>query len=416
MISIQRKEDCCGCSACQQICPQKCITFKADEEGFPYPHIDLETCIDCHLCENVCPVLNQEQERTPIEVYAAYNNNQEIRANSSSGGIFTLVAEEIIDKNGVVFGVRWDSDWNAVFDYTTKKEDLHLFRGSKYVQAQLGDKFQQVKEFLLKQIPVLFTGTPCQIAGLRRYLKKDYEHLLLMDLICEGVPSPKVWQKYLSEEICCFKKAYRKFHKKDRTDSYIIDNISFRDKEKGWKSFGLTIYGHFCSDLMDSPIKMERRSPYLLALFNYLDLRPICYTCPFKKCKSYSDITIADYWGIHVHHPEMDDNKGTSMVFVNTNKGKDYLPLEKTTFLKTSYEENFYFNNIVTSVKKHRNRDKFYLKIDECDSIKTLLSRCTFPLSYKTKELIKKMLSRIISKKLYHKLESVWRRAKKSRW
>lgn len=416
MISLKRKENCCGCSACQQICPQRSITYLADEEGFSYPHIDMDTCIDCHLCESTCPVLNPEQDRTPIEVYAAYNNNKEIRANSSSGGIFTLVAEEIIDKNGIVFGVRWNSDWDAVFDYTDKKEDLHLFRGSKYVQAELGDTFQKVKKFLSERIPVLFTGTPCQIAGLRKYLKKDYPNLLLMDVICEGVPSPKVWKKYLSEEVSSYKKKLVKSKTRNRTDSYIIDNITFRDKEKGWKNFGLTIYGHFKSDLTDNPIKMERRSPYLLALFNYLHLRPICYTCPFKKCKSYSDITIADYWGIHIHHPEMDDNKGTSMVFINTNKGKKIFPLEKTTFLKTSYEENFYFNNIVTSVEKHRNRDKFYSKIDECKSIKTLLSRCTFPLSYKIKELLKTMLSSIISQSLYHKFERVWRRVKKSRW
>lgn len=416
MISVKRKEDCCGCSACQQICPQKCITFSADEEGFPYPNIDMDRCINCHLCEKVCPVLNQEQERTPIEVYAAYNNNKEIRAKSSSGGIFSLIAEEIIDKKGVVFGVRWNSDWDAVFDYTPKKEDLRFFRGSKYVQAQLGDTFQKVEMFLKENILVLFTGTPCHIAGLRNYLKKDYDNLLLMDLICEGVPSPKVWKKYLAEEICFHKKKFSKSYKKNKRDSYIIDNISFRDKEKGWKNFGLTIYGHFYSDRIDSPIKLERKSPYLQALFNYLDLRPICYSCPFKKCKSYSDITIADYWGIHINHPEMDDNKGTSMVFIHTKKGKDYFPLQKTTFLRTSYEENFYFNNIVTSVKKHPNRDKFYSSIDKCKSISTLLNRCTFPLSFRIKEMFKAALSRIISKHLYHKLETVWRRVKKSRW
>lgn len=413
MIKIQKREDCSGCSACQQICPQKCISLSPDNEGFLYPHVDLQRCVDCNLCEKICPVLNQEEERKPIEVYAAYNKNEDIRAKSSSGGIFTLIAEEIINKNGVVFGVRWNSDWEAIFDYTNKVEDLHFFRGSKYVQAILGDTFHKVESFLKKQTPVLFTGTPCQIAGLRRFLRKDYPNLFLMDLICEGVPSPKVWKKYLLEEIEYYKTTSFPNKTTNRNGTYNIDNISFRGKEDGWKNYGLTINGHYTFDMKDCTIKIGRKSPYLLALFNNLHLRPICYSCPFKKCKSYSDITIADYWGIHINHPEMDDNKGTSMVFLNTTKGISLFPLDKTIYLKTTYEENFYFNNIVTSVKKHKNRDKFYAKIDKCKSIRKLLSNCTFPLSYKIMEKIKYALSKTVSKKIYHKLESVWRRVKK---
>ncbi len=194
---------------------------------------------------------------------------------------------------------------------------------------------------------------------------------------------------------------------------YIIDKISFRDKGNGWKNYGIIIYGHYESELKKSDITLGRESPYLQALFYNLHLRPICYSCPFKQCKSYSDITIADYWGIHINHPEMDDNKGTSMVFLNTIKGISHFPLNKTIYLKTEYEENLYFNNIITSVKKHRNRDKFYAKIDKCKSIKKLLTNCTFPLSYRIMEITKYVLSRNISKKNYHKLEAIWRKAKK---
>lgn len=413
MIKIQKREECCGCSACQQICPQKCISLLPDNEGFLYPHVNLQKCVDCRLCEKVCPVLNQEDERKPIEVYAAYNRNEDIRIKSSSGGIFTLIAEEIINMNGVVFGVRWNSDWEAIFDYTTKVEDLRLFRGSKYVQAKLDNTFHLVEKFLKDEKKVLFTGTPCQIAGLRKFLRRDYPNLLLMDLICEGVPSPKVWKKYLEEELCLHNKSSQS-QTTNKKSLYIIDNISFRDKGNGWKNYGIIIFGHYESELTKSNITLGRESPYLQALFYNLHLRPICYSCPFKQCKSYSDITIADYWGIHINHPEMDDNKGTSMVFLNTTKGISHFPLNKTIYLKTRYEENFYFNNIITSARKHKNRDKFYAKIDKCKSIKKLLKKCTFPLSYRIMETTKYVLSKTISKKNYHKLEAIWRKAKKS--
>jgi len=161
------------------------------------------------------------------------------------------------------------------------------------------------------------------------------------------------------------------------------------------------------------PVSIYRDSAYLQALFHYVILRPICYSCPFKKCKSHSDITIADYWGINILHPEMDDDKGTSMVFINSEKGKLFFQIDKTVYLKTEYEESFYHNNVVTSVKKHSNRDRFYSNIDNCKSIIKLLNSCTFPLSYKIKELFKSTLSKYISQKSYHKLELVWRRVKK---
>ncbi len=168
-----------------------------DEEGFKYPQVDDEVCIECGLCEKTCPVINQAESCKPIKVYAAKNNNEEIRLKSSSGGVFTLLAESIIKDGGVVFGVRFDSDWNAVHDYTESVEGLEVFRGSKYVQSDISDNFKKAKEFLKKGRKVLFSGTPCQIAGLKEFLRNDYDNLLTVDVVCHGVPSPAVWIAYI---------------------------------------------------------------------------------------------------------------------------------------------------------------------------------------------------------------------------
>ena len=196
MIIINKREDCCGCSACQQVCPQECITMIPDKEGFYYPHIDLDKCINCHLCEKVCPIINQGTERNPLEVYAAYNKNEDVRAKSSSGGIFSLIAEKVIQNKGVVFGVKFDSDLNVTFGYTDTIEGIGQFRGSKYIQAHLGDTYKIAAKFLKDGRLVLFSGTPCQVAGLKGFLNKDHPNLLTLDIICEGVPSQKIWKRY----------------------------------------------------------------------------------------------------------------------------------------------------------------------------------------------------------------------------
>lgn len=200
MIDIKDKKLCCGCNACVQRCPKQCISVQKDEEGFLYPIVDLSICIDCGLCEKVCLVLNQGSERNPIEVFAAVNKDDSIRMQSSSGGIFTALAEQIIQEKGVVFGARFDEKWEVKHDYTETIEGLKAFRGSKYVQSRIGDTFSKAEFFLKAGRKVMFTGTPCQIAGLRLFLRKEYENLLAVDIICHGVPSPLVWRKYLGEK------------------------------------------------------------------------------------------------------------------------------------------------------------------------------------------------------------------------
>lgn len=201
MIFIQDKKECCGCSACASVCPKNCITMSEDSEGFLYPHVDESVCIDCHLCERVCPMINHGKDREPLAVYAAKNSNETIRMQSSSGGIFTLLAERVIDEGGVVFGASFNDRWEVVHDHVETKEELAKFRGSKYVQSKIGDNYRKVKLFLSEGRNVLFSGTPCQISGLKKYLRKDYDNLLAVDFICHGVPSPGVFRTYLQEEI-----------------------------------------------------------------------------------------------------------------------------------------------------------------------------------------------------------------------
>ncbi|HIZ04998.1 MAG TPA: Coenzyme F420 hydrogenase/dehydrogenase, beta subunit C-terminal domain [Candidatus Phocaeicola gallistercoris] len=325
MITITQKQDCCGCNACVQICPKQCITMQEDEEGFLYPHIDRNTCVDCHLCEKTCPVLNQGKEREPLKVFAAINKDEKVRMQSSSGGIFTALAEYVIKQGGVVFGARFDEQWQVKHDYTETMEGLATFRGSKYVQSQIGNTFQETEQFLKAGRKVLFSGTPCQIAGLLSFLRKEYDNLLTVDFICHGVPSPMVWRRYLKEEVArqCEKNSVLNYPISEK--DVRVEDISFRNKRLGWKkySFALTLSTtngsgkkiQFCSY---APIT---KNEYLRGFLSNVFLRPSCYSCPVKSLKSGSDITLADFWGIQSDSKFADD-KGTSALIVNTALGK----------------------------------------------------------------------------------------------
>lgn len=197
MINIKEKETCCGCMACVQKCPRACIEMVEDNEGFFYPRVNMDLCIDCHLCEKSCPVINQAEKKTPIIVYAATNNNENILKESSSGGIFTLLAEKILLEGGIVFGAAFNDKWEVCHIHVEKKEDLCKLRGSKYVQSRIGSTYKEAESFLKQNRKVLYSGTPCQIAGLKKYLRKDYDNLFCVDVICHGSPSPGIWKSYL---------------------------------------------------------------------------------------------------------------------------------------------------------------------------------------------------------------------------
>lgn len=348
MIDIIKKEDCTGCHACYNVCLKECITMEHDVEGFLYPNINTEKCIKCNLCEKVCPIIHQEKiENNPI-AYGCYNKNEDIRNQSTSGGIFTLIAENVINSEGVVFGAEFDENYNVIHSSTDNISGLEKFRGSKYVQSKIGDTYKQIKQLLKEDKTVLFTGTPCQIGGLKSYLRKDYSNLICQDIVCHGVPSPYVWQHY------------KNLISKDRN----IKNINFRDKSTGWKRYSLKF------DFTDGKSYEEvgNENAYIKGFIKNLYLRPSCYNCAYKTLNRQSDITLADFWGVEDILPSLDDNKGTSLIFVNSDKGKYLFDKIKNNIIYegVDIEKSIEFNPCaIKSCSYNKKRNLFMDKYNE---------------------------------------------------
>ena len=380
MIQVINKSKCCGCTACISVCPKQCISMEEDSEGFLYPAVDIKQCINCGLCEQVCPMLHVNQSRKPLVVYAAKNPNELIRLQSSSGGMFTLLAEAVIDKGGVVFGARFNKNWEVVHDYTDNKEGLSVFRGSKYVQSKVGDCYKQVKRFLDMGREVMFTGTPCQIAGLKNYLRKDYENLLAVDVICHGVPSPKIWRIYL-DEILDRKGGKNSVLSHPIDEKMEINAIDFRSKSTGWKkySFALTLSeakaeGEKNTVLLSS---VFTENPFMNAFLCNLSLRPSCYVCPFKAGRSLADITLGDFWGIENLLPDFDDDKGCSVILIYTDNGGKFCSSLFYDKHRVSYADVLKKNGFMEiSVPKHCNRDFFFRQLIKGKSFEQIWESC----------------------------------------
>ena len=387
MIQIIDKHNCCGCSACSSICPKHCITMQADNEGFLYPKVNEADCIDCGLCEKVCHELHPFEERKPQKVYAAINKDEEVRLKSSSGGIFYLLAEKTIAEGGVVFGARFDEQWQVVIDYAETMEDVKAFMGSKYVQARTATAYADAKRFLTERRKVLFSGTPCQIAGLHHFLRKPYDTLLSVDIICHGTPSPKVWGLYLDEVVTAGRKA--------------INDVQFRNKRNGWKAFNFTM--EYNKDEQSvSLCSHHQQNHFMRAFLRDMILRPSCYQCQAKSGRSHSDITIADFWGINTEMPEMDDDKGTGLVLVNTNKGLSAIDWNKINHKETTAEVALRHNSAYNlSVYVHPNRRNLFSRLDKANSVIALIDeelRLTLKYKliieiYRFRRLINKLLN-----------------------
>lgn len=346
MIEIINKQDCCGCSACEQSCPKQCISMQADDEGFVYPLVKKSQCIDCGICNKVCPTINSRNSQKPISVYASKHRNEEIRLRSSSGGIFTAIAEDILNKGGVVFGAKFDDEWNVIHSHTETLDGLAAFRGSKYIQSLLGNSFQHVKSFLQQGRQVLFSGTPCQIAGLKKYLKKEYVNLFTIEILCHGVPSPKVWREYLNEKKNIFK-------------CNNITNIEFRNKKTGWSKFKFII--QFENNTEYEVLATE--DLFFKGFLHNLYLRPSCYCCRSKNGRAGSDITIADYWNINEALPAFNDEKGVSLILVNSERAQKLLQSLSSEIeaIETSYEVCTGKNGgFVEKLPVHRHRQSFF--------------------------------------------------------
>lgn len=350
MITIYDKHNCCGCGACEQRCPKGCIKMCEDEEGFLYPKLNSDDCINCGICEKVCPVNNTNEPNEPIHVFAAKNSNDDQRLKSSSGGVFILLAEYVIKQGGVVFGARFNKNWDVEHTYAETVEELYPIMRSKYVQSRIGNSYNLAEQFLREGRLVLFVGTGCQIAGLRKFLDCQYEKLLLVEIVCHGVPSPRVWRKYLSDEI--------------RGSITSINDINFRDKDGYcWEKYGFSI------DINNTKYtKPSWETSFIVGFWNNVFLRPACSSCPTKAGKSGSDIIIGDFWGIDKVLPEMNDSKGTSMILVNTLKGVQIV--NKLDFEKkvVDYKKAIRYNDcVIKSSNHHINREKFFYLFNRTD-------------------------------------------------
>lgn len=367
MINIKDKKNCCGCKACEIICPKNCIEMTVDEEGFWYPIVDKDKCIDCGMCEKSCPILNKASRKKSFDakVYGAYSNNESIRINSSSGGMFSELAASVFEKSGAVFGCTMNDDFSFAKHIKVENvDDLPKLQGSKYLQSDTNITFEEVKNCLQNGQEVLYSGTPCQIAGLKSYLgkySKDY-NLVTVDIICHGVPSSNVWN--------CYKSALVK--KFDST----VEKISFRNKSNGWQNYSLLCefenkkeYKKFAGDDL-----------YLRGFVADYYLRPSCYDCQFKGDNIKSDITLADFWGIDKVNPKFNDDKGVSLVVIHSQKGQQIFDEikdnEKITYFSENAEKGLEYNPSYYNSVKMKNMRKVFFKQFEKNGVEAFENCC----------------------------------------
>ena len=320
-VSTLEKTRCYSCRSCFLSCPRDAIEMVEDEEGFFYPEVNDGKCVECGICAARCPAMNPPvRENFTQTSRAVWLKDTEKLLQSSSGGLFAGLAERVLDDGGVVFGAAYDGDLKVGQTFVESKDDLWKLKGSKYVESGTGDSFRQAKEFLDGGRKVLYSGTPCQIAGLKKYLAGDYENLLTADLICHGVPSQKLWLKYLG-------------WLGGRLGGRII-YYGFRDKDVG---------GWSCGGKTKTKTKVIDGScdPYYASFLRCETYRESCYSCPFSSMERPGDVTIGDFWGIEKFHPEIDRTKGVSCLIVNSEKGKRMLEKcsDKFNFIGTSLEE-----------------------------------------------------------------------------
>lgn len=371
MITITDKSKCCGCNACANICPKNCIKMKRDEEGFLYPYICQDECISCNFCESVCPEINVRAE-VPFKQdgYIVQIKDENIRRESTAGGAFSAIARYIIQSGGVVFGVVMDDKFLAHHTYVESELELQKYRNSKYVQSFVGEStFKQVKEFLNKGRVVCFSGTPCQIEGLKLFLKEDYKKLITVDVVCRAVPSPLAFEKYIELQNKCL--------------SADIINVRFRDKCFGYKYSTMNI----CTTKNNGSYHRGIESdPWLRAFFSGICNRPSCYDCSFRKRYRVSDFTIWDCFSVRKFSKKMDDDKGTTRMLVHTSKGREIFDKikEEIKYVELNPDE------IVTGVKEifepskqNPKRDEFMADLNILDAEK--LFKKYFPNTIKVK-------------------------------
>ncbi len=387
MIEINNKTDCCGCSACEQICPKRAIQMKQDKEGFYYPCVDRQTCVDCHLCEKVCPVKHPAvQTELTREVYICQNRETEIRKDSTSGGAFSAIAKYVLDKGGVVFGAAFDNNFCVVHSAVETYDDLKMLRGSKYVQSNPGNAFSMVKKLLNEGRLVCYSGTPCQIEGLNAFLQRSYDNLILVDLVCYSISSPLVWKQYL-----------RLLEKEKKIILQQVGKVKFRDKNPyGYEYTRMTFYdmsGNVCYSSGPESNEMLR------SFVSNTSTRPSCYKCKFKKTKRVSDFTIWDCYNIYQYDKKMDDNLGSSHVMVHTQKGKEILNQIASDYLKVKKANlEFAINSepaMTQCASPGEHRREFFAMLAKNNSGEALKQFFPVSIKVKTERFLRENLSKI---------------------
>ena len=358
MIEIKKKVNCCGCEACGNICPKGAIKFASDDKGDLYPNVSEELCVDCRLCEKVCPIINKPNSVNfdSPRAFAAWNYNSDQRNNSTSGGVFPLLANVVLENGGYVSGVMYEDDFTISHTIISKSCNLHKILKTKYAQSNNNGVYKKVKELLISDNSVLYCGTPCQVAGLKGFLMKDYDKLLTVELFCHGVINQIIFKKYL-ESI--------EKHNKSR-----VKSVEFRNKRNGWDKSSTVV-----SLANGSEYNKSNEDEYLMGYLRYnLYIRPSCTDCEFKSFPRQADISIGDLWGVETIMPEH-DNKGASAVLINSKKGQAFFEKISDKLFINELSLDFVVENnpsLITSYKLGKYSDKFYKKYKKYDFIKLL--------------------------------------------
>ncbi len=352
MITITDKSQCSGCSACYSVCPKGAITMQPDEEGFLYPVVD-NKCVDCGLCDKVCPINSSGNDtELPKNAFAIRTKNDKFLKECASGGFFTQLSQHILKNNGVVYGAAYGENNEVVHTVAEKEAECLKFSSSKYVQSKIGDTFKNVKEDLNSGRTVCFSGTPCQVEGLLNFLGRDYANLITVDMVCHGVPSPFLWEKYIES----MEKKYK---------SKVI-NANFRKKTYGYQSGLLELVFENGKVYYGS----KRNDAMVKSFFTEISSRMSCYECAFKKAKHKSDFTMFDCW----HAAELvqglkDDDKGFTNLLVNTDKGINILTefAESFEMYEVDIEKAIALDGVMVrkSAKMHPCRTEYYKAISE---------------------------------------------------
>ena len=371
------ENQCSGCGTCSLVCPSASIVMKKDWDGFMRPSVDLNSCINCRKCMSKCPVLQKKGNASLKKVYAAFNRDETEVKKSTSGAIFPLLAKHILSKDGIVVGASFDKQLHVMHTIAESESEMNEQRFAKYVQSEVDTVFLKIKEFLEDERLVLFTGTPCQVAGLKNFLGKQYNNLFTVDCSCHGVPSPGLWERWITE--------FEKMH------DCKINKVNFRVQSgRNWNQYSVVYYtdrGEFSYPKNDDA--------YLKAFRQNLSLRPSCFACHFKGWERFADLTVGDFWGIEEICPEMTHDNGTSMVLVHTERGQkllasvaENLAIKQIDTPKAQTVNDATWQSVVSSPK----RKAFMMRLYD-ETVSESVEHC----QVKEKSLVKKIVTKVMT-------------------